>query len=273
MQHGTLPADLDYHRSNAELEQWAANYVQPLTRALYASRLDEARRLHQIATAALEQAGLAEEVQEALGYHLLFIHYNIYWQAEPAEWNPANYREVKLLFEQPALTSFGDIERVKRLMMIRYHADQDQYDLLTHESLMRLLDDLHGYPDDTTWFYAAGWAFRHSDLPLLERAYVETLVDPARWMGQAKWQRINMMYLLAAGRATRRDVHETIKSLAILPQLLEFEGTIWPRCREADLVDAELTELLAQRAAYIREQVPLPPGREQRTKRLRRDKE
>jgi hypothetical protein len=251
--------------------QWAAQHVQKITEALYSGRLDEANTLQIAAMHALEAATLPDDVVEALGYLLLFLHHNIRWVAQPEAWTSADYLEVKQVFAQPAHTSFGDFERVKRLIYIRFRADQDQLDLLNHDDLMMLLDELQGCYDDVIWFNVAGWAFNHRDLPLMERAYTESLTDPSPWMGQAKWLRVNLMYLLLAGRASPRDVEETIKSIAILPQLIEFEMLIWPRCIEAGLADANLTAMLEQRANDIRQAPPTPPGHEPRTKRVRRN--
>ena len=77
-------------------------------------------------------------------------------------------------------------------------------------------------------------------------------------MGQAKWQRVNIMHLLLTGRAERRDVEETIATLQILPQLNEFRDRIWPKCIEAGLVDGELEAQLAACAMEIEETTPLP---------------
>ena len=262
---------MDREHCLACMVDWAADYIQPITNALYSGKLEEARRLHSNAGQALDKADLPEGVREGLGYYLLLLHYSIHWQEHPADWNQASFQEVRQIFEQPALTSFGDTERIKRLATIRFVADRDKLEPLTHDDLMQLLDELGEATDETMWFYVAGWAYNHNDLELLERAYTETLVDPPAWMGQAKWQRINIMYLLVAGRAERQDVEETIKTLAILPQLYEFEAHIWPKCVEAGLVDDKLTAMLADRGAKIRESATVPRGYEPRTKRVRRD--
>lgn len=261
----------DFAAQDYAFTQWAAEHIQPIADALYREELDEARRLRREASVALEQdTQLPEDVAEALGYKLLFVHYNLEWYPPSDKWTPDNYRSAMELFGQPALTRFGDLQRLRGLLVMHFHASRDRFEPLTHEMMMGYVDQLQGYPDSEVWFYVAGWAFERGDLALLERAFEHELTDPARMMGHAKWQRINMMYQLVAGKAARIDVEQTVRSLEILPQLNEFNTVIWPRCVEAGITDDELETMLAERSAHIEASRPTA-RREQRTKRVRRD--
>ena len=254
-----------------QLDVTNSKYIQPIEHAFFRGQMDQASALHKEAVADVEMEDMPEPLREALGYHLLFYHFKIRWIRNESLWNLQEYQEARRLFEQPALTLLGDLERVRRLLVILTLADHDGLDQLSKQELMALIDCLHGYPDEVVWFYAAGWAFTHGSLEILERAYLEALTDPARWMGQAKWQRINIMYLLVSGRASQRDVEETIKTLVLLPQLTEFEDFIWPKCREAGLVDEELEAMLMAKSQWIRDEKPVPSKPEPRLKHVRRD--
>jgi hypothetical protein len=153
----------------------------------------------------------------------------------------------------PAGTQLGMHQRLRLLLILRCVGEANGLDTLDLKSVNSALSALLSTEWDTLlWQGLSLWAFRHREAGLLARAYGIMYVRPSSVMGEAKRQRIRLMYLLAAGKAAKADVRQTIHSLAVLPQLREFVYQIWPVCQEAGLVDDELEQLLEkQRQAII----------------------
>lgn len=252
-----------------ELERLARQLIGPIHQAIQARQLPAARELYAQSQRQLHRLDTSLETREGLHYRLYLLDCNLKFMDETVRWNLESLEAVEAELAVPARTPLGEIERRKALLVVLVHADQDNIRELTEARYKELAA---GIPDGS---HSSGllqilskWAFKHRHLPLLERAFEEYLINPDQVMGAAKWQRINLMYQLTLGKATRRDVLETIKTLAIVPQVIEFTTLIWPACEKAGLVDAELRAMLAARESHILAEPPSPAS-ERRTKFLR----
>ncbi len=252
-------------QTQLELERtWRSQWLLPITHALYEQDYDQAQHLLQLAEEALPLSDLPADVREALGYYLKFSVYHLDWQRDPALWNAQSYAESMRFFEAPAKTAFGDRERLLRWITIRCVADQDKFDPLTRQEITGLLERMRDDPElNYVMHYIATWAFIQRDVELMELAFTEHLINPSSMLGGAKWQRINLMYQLLQNKATRRDVEETLSTIKIRPQLLEFTDLLWPVCAAQGLIDAELERQLAdvRQAVELDGAVPEPEPR------------
>ncbi|MBN2082624.1 hypothetical protein JW859_10525 [bacterium] len=253
----------------AELE-WKKRWIQPIVTAIHNLQMVKARDLLAEARVDLAASGLSPEAVEAAEVNLDYLEY--WWQWHPAgdnNWNSASYRRALAHLSRPAQFEAARIEKARRVFYIRMHAHMDGLEPLTGDELRAQLAQLPPDKlDDRDWHHVAGWAFAHQDREMLTRAYEALLTEPSEILGPAKWQRVNLMYLLLEGRAERRDVEESIKLLKIKPQLSEFQTTLWPACEKAGLVDAELRQMLAERAEEI-ENTEADPRPERKTRSIR----
>lgn len=244
-------------------------YVQPIVYALHSQRFDLARLLLSDALRALRQAGLTDGERERHSWHLRLLNCHIRWASDERSWNTASYRAARRRFERRAQTAAGEAERLRHLICIRINAELDGLEPFPRVELDVLLDQAAGQRlDPGLWHNLAGWAFRHAQRDLLARAYEELLTNPDTILGSARWQRVNLMFLLSEGRATSRDVEETINTLQVVPQLREFRGLLWPACEAAGLTNAELKSLFERRATALETEHP-PSTAQPRTQSLR----
>jgi len=259
----------DAPASPLSLHDWARGFQRPVVDAVQTGRLAEARSLHSRAIRSIDSVQLGEEEREAAGFLLELLDYNIRFMEVQSSWTVESYKAALFRLSRPAHTPAGREARLAALIKLRTIADKDQFEPLTRQQIEAYIAEAGGHPrDPQIWHDLAGWAYDHQDLAILEKAFAAHSTSPSPIMGFAKWQRINLMYQLLAGKAQRRDVEETIRTLSILPQLIDFMKNLWPPCVAAGLVDAELESLLEQRRSYIEATKP-PPTPLARTRTLR----
>jgi hypothetical protein len=250
--------------------EWSGEWIQAIVNAIYNLQMIKARELIEGARQSLPTSDLTPELIDAAKVHLDYLEY--WWHWHPAgddDWNLESYRRALAHFSQPSRFEEARIECARRVFYIRLHAHMDGLEPLAGSELRSLLAQLPpGRLDDRDWHQIAGWAFLQEDREMLTRAYEAMLTAPSEILGPAKWQRVNLMYLLMEGRAERRDVEESIKLLKIKPQLTEFKLTLWPACEKAGLVDDELRRLLAELAEEI-ENSEVDPRPQRKTGRIR----
>jgi hypothetical protein len=251
-----------------ERQDWYGRLVNPIRRALYAN--DQAAAAAALATARGELAdpGHAPAERELMGYVLQWYEFVISSQSQPPEQSAAQYEQALELFSRTAETAPGEVQRRRMLAILRCTgrlygcADLDRPEL---EELIGDLPDLA--QDEFLWHNIAGWAFASRDAEMLRRAYEVMLTEPSNLLGQAKWQRVNLMLMLVEGRATRRDVEFVIDRMAVLPQVIEFRRWIWPECIRQGLSDDELELRLEEQYQRITADPPVPEL-EPRTKHI-----
>lgn len=255
----------------AALNRSGETLTRPIYDAIQSLDLPSAKTAWKSAVDALEGLEVSPDVREALGYKLFLLECNLRFigDDERKVWNADSLREVEGYLSQPAETVLGNAERLRSLLTVLIHADQDGLQELSRERFEMLFAELPPeYRGPGFYQMLTKWAFKHRYLSILERAFEEFLTNPDQVMGSAKWQRINLMYQLVLGKATRRDVLETIRSLAIAPQVEEFALLLWPACVEAGLTDPELEAMFKARAKHLRATAPAPRG-ERRTQSVR----
>ena len=260
------------NQSQQDLQQELDRYLE-LKSALF---LTVRRQIHLCnldqALLVLEQTGneiagmdLDAGLREALDYDLVFFRKHINWHPENGDWNRETYLAAIEDFSRPARTTLGDqVRRVTR-MVIKMHADNDGLDYLDRQEIDGFLDSIPAALVTSIRFTITTWAFDHSDLELIEQSYEHYLTNPPVSMGQAQWQRVNLMYLLLKGKATSRDVQESIKTLELIPQINDFRERLWPAAKRAGLITQELEQQLEERIAKVMEREEYPHA-ERRTK-------
>jgi len=249
--------------------EWSRTWIQPIITAIHNLQMVKARELIDEARGELAGSGLSPEMAEAAEVNLDYLEYWWHWHPANDDWNLESYRQAIAHFSQPARFEEARIEKARRVFYIRMHAHLDGLEPFSGAELREQLAQLPPERlDDRDWHHIAGWAFALEDREMLTRAYEAMLTAPSEILGPAKWQRVNLMYLLMEGRATRRDVEESIKLLKIKPQLAEFQTTLWPACEKAGLVDDEIKQMLVARAEEI-ENSEADPRREPKTRSIR----
>jgi hypothetical protein len=252
-----------------EDEEWYGRLIDPIRNALYVNNARAADSALKRACAAADELPLTAEVREVLGYILRWYGFAAAIQGQPEKKRRQRYEEALELFSAPALTPAGEQQRCRMLAILRCTARLHGCAELTRDELKELIEDLPNLKtDEFLWHNIAGWAFANRDLEMLKRAFEVLLTHPSNLLGQAKWQRVNLMLQLTSGRATRQDVEFTVKGMAVLPQIIEFYQHIWPVCVAAGITDPELQQRLEETYARIRANPPVP-GLEPRTKRIR----
>lgn len=207
----------------------------------------------------------ADPILEALQYDLLFNEHFLDWHPKVNGWSQEAYRKALPEFSQPASTELGDIIRRRHLLTIKLHAELDGFDTLDRADISLLIADTPFSLSCRLWYDAATWAFQNQDTELLALAFNEFLLNPANNMAQTHWQRVNLMYQLLKGKASRRDVEETIKTLHLRPQLQEFCTRLLPACEAAGLVDDSIRRKLDERTVVVEQRKTMPTP-ERRTK-------
>ncbi|MBN2082401.1 hypothetical protein JW859_09370 [bacterium] len=117
------------------------------------------------------------------------------------------------------------------------------------------------------WHYVSSWAFLKQRVDFVEQAMAEHTIHADGYMSDFLWQRINLMYQVLKGKATRQDVEEIVKRLENMFQWVNVEKVLWPALEETGLVDDEIREMLAAQLTRIR-QAPQAPRRGPATKRI-----
>lgn len=252
-----------------EDEEWYGRLIDPIRNALYVNDPRAAEAALKRAAAAADKLPLTADVREVLGYILRWYAFAAAIQGQPEQQRCQRYEEALELFTTPALTPSGEQQRRRMLAILRSTARLHGCAELTKDELLELIEDLPNLKtDEFLWHNIAGWAFANRDLEMLKRAFEVLLTHPSNQLGQAKWQRVNLMLQLTSGRATRQDVEFTVKGMEVLPQIIEFYQHIWPVCVEAGLTDPELEQQLEKAYRRIRANPPVP-GLERRTKSIR----
>jgi hypothetical protein len=120
------------------------------------------------------------------------------------------------------------------------------------------------------WYYISSWAFLNRRIKYLELAYVEQLTRPSGVSDAFYWLRTNLMYLLLSGRATRRDVLETIRSYDREIDMVDFDNFFRRPLQEIGMYDREVEEAIEKRRRELQEALSETPKQEARTKQLSR---
>jgi len=249
--------------------EWYQRVVAPVRGALYANDARAADAALKQACAEADQLELPAEKREILEFLLRWYAFAAAIQGQPDEVRQRRYDEALALFARPAQTPGGEQQRRRLLAILRCTAHLHGCAELPKAELLALIRNLPELSsDEFLWHNIAGWAFATGDTEYLQRAYEVLLTHPSNLLGQAKWQRVNLLLLLHTKRATRADVEFTVRGMVVLPQILEFHRRIWPVCVAQGLVDAELEAQLDQAYERIRTDPPVP-GLEPRTKHIR----
>ena len=252
-----------------EYEDWYLEMIGPIRQALYVDEQPDADRALALARERLAEFDLPEGTREVSRLVLRWYEFITALEWMDQVHREESYRKALVDFKAPVTTPGGEVQRIRLLLILRCTGQMYGLDTMARRELDVLLSGLDGAEEDEfLWHNIASWAFATGELDLLERAYEVMLIHPSNLLGQAKWQRVNIMLQLRNGRVTRRDVEETIKGMEVLPQILEFKRLFWPVCIELGLVDDELTKELE--LAYQRiTAAPPVPRLERRTKNIR----
>ncbi len=251
--------------SLALYNEWKATWGSPVLHAAYTLKFDEGMKLLAAAKSNSELSTLPEDVSEGISYYVVYLTCRLEWDPRSKGYSKEDYDAVISELNIPAKTKFGEYIRNASLVQFRCNGSSDGFDELTKEEVDKMLSQVPPVMSEPVWHHLARWAFERRDIVILEQAFEHFLLNPPQVMGQARWQRVNMMYQLVSGKATRRDLEESIRVLEIRPQLLGFKETIWPECVKLGLVDAELEEMLAKKEAEVFANEK-DPGLERKTK-------
>ncbi|MCB1187768.1 hypothetical protein KDL29_11435 [bacterium] len=238
-------------QSHTTFQAWRAQWIVPVTLAVYDHRFDEARAMLAAAQAELASAELPEDVREALAYLIILTDCRVEWHPDSRGYTKQDYEAVLASLDTPAKSFLADCMRRSYLVFIRSNGTSDSHDELTRAELEELLAPLPEHLSTPAWQQLARWAYEHNDMEILERAYEVFLELPGNTMAQAKWQRVSLMHGLLSGSATAADVRSYLALLHLRPQLREFRNEFWPKCLELGLVDAGLETMLVQRETAV----------------------
>ncbi|MCB1187643.1 hypothetical protein KDL29_10810 [bacterium] len=257
-------------REYSELLQRLSELLRPVLDLVYTCRPetleDELERLAQRAW----QSGMARQYERVLRVSLLSIEMQARMDLSGNAPSQLQLRMILDMLERRSPELVCDLLLTRELLLWRLIADNHGVIPLSRAELSVLLGRLDGLMEDRQlWHVLAMWAFMHHDHELMVRAAELFLVHPGASLNQALWQRVNLMYLLLEGRATRRDVLETLRVLSVHPQVEEFRRNILPACIAAGIADVEVMRLLDERIAELRSQGYEWRGNEARTKSLR----
>lgn len=252
-----------------EDEEWYGRIISPIRNALYVGDPRAAEAALKRGCAEADELELSAATREVLAYVLRWYAFAAAIHGQPEPKRRQRYNEALELFNKPALTPSGEQQRRRLLAVLRCTARLHGCAELTRAELLALIEDLPKLKsDEFLWHNIAGWAFANRDLEMLRRAFEVLLTHPSNLLGQAKWQRVNLMLQLVGGRATRQDVEFTLRGMVVLPQVIEFYQHIWPVCVAAGITDEELKQQLEETYQRIRANPPVP-GLEPRTKSIR----
>jgi len=261
--------DQQFH--NLKHEQWYKDLVGPIRRAVYIQDPDAARKALNAALELINERDQDAELGEVLKYRMCWYRFVVETiDREDFARLAKYYQDALACVAQPGRTTYGEVERRRVLVILKSIEYEYDMPVTSRAEMEELLEGLPGLDrDELLWHALAGWAFVARDPVILGRAFEVHLTEPSNELGQAKWQRVNLMYQLVQGKATRRDVAETITKLMVLPQLNEFIELIWPVCIEQGLVDDGLQAELRERIRLIDTDVPPVPDPERKTKSIR----
>ncbi|MCB1221785.1 MAG: hypothetical protein H7A35_08015 [Planctomycetales bacterium] len=265
MAQNAMLLDSQFEQDFAVYEAWQEKWIRPVTKAVFNHSFGEAEHLLDAARTEIASGRLSSNLRAALVYPLELAYCRVYWHDVRGGFTQRQYEELIDRLSIPSQSSIAEYARRLHLVAIRCICSDKAYEQPSKAELEELLAPLPDKLSIRAWQEVALWAFRNNELEVLERAFEVFLINPPSLLGQARWQRVNLMYQLLSGKATRRDVYESLILLEIRPQLSEFRRNFWPKCVELGLVDNELEELLEQKSQQIMSGQS-DPARERRTK-------
>ncbi|MBN2082744.1 hypothetical protein JW859_11150 [bacterium] len=242
-----------------ENQDWYQEVISAIRARVYANDRQGAAAALKQAWQRVEELELTIAQRELMTYILKWYEFTIALQCQSRQAACQIYKQVHKLFIQPAQTPPGEAQRCRLLASLRCNGRLYGCSTFTRDELIALIKDLPNLNrDEFLWHNIAGWAFAERDEEILRQAYEVLLTRPTHLLGQAKWQRVNIMLLLLTGRATPRDVEYTINGMQVMPQIIEFRELIWPECVRQKLVNRHLVEKLKLVYQRIKLNPPVP---------------
>jgi hypothetical protein len=153
------------------------------------------------------------------------------------------------------------------LLQLRCSAERAGFAAFSHAEFEELYTNIPSeLLNPEVWDYIARWAFFHRDEEFLGEALAAVTVGADGWMSDVNWQRINTMYQLVRGTATREDIVELLGRIEYVPQIEEFNRHMWPLIIERGIADAGLERIRAALTARISNATPVVPRQQMPTK-------
>jgi len=242
-----------------EEQVWYQEIIGAIRARLYTNDRQGAITAIKRAWQRVEELQLTIAERELITYILKWYEFTAALQSQSRQAACQIYQQVLEVFIQPAQTPPGEAQRCRMLACLRCNGRLYGCAQFSREELIALIKDLPNLGrDEFLWHNIAGWAFAERDEEILRQAYEVLLTRPTHLLGQAKWQRVNIMLLLLTGRATERDVEYTVNGMEVLPQIIEFRELIWPECVRQKLVNRHLVEKLKLIYKRIKLNPPVP---------------
>ncbi|MCC7477827.1 hypothetical protein IT575_05155 [bacterium] len=197
------------------------------------------------------QAEGQDELWEAVYYRSCFIRYNIWARCVPSEDQAQQQQIIQRALhdlQRPAQSETGRIGAAYARLAILLVGYGNLAEKPQPAELLDLINSLPPeYQDHQIWHPLSVLAFDHNIPELLDLAFEQETISPHSKFPQAAWQRINLMYQIMNGKATRKDVEETLKIYHLPSQFNELRRRMWPRLQDMGLIDRELERLLSTR--------------------------
>lgn len=238
--------------SRKQFRDWSRKCSQEVLTLLGEGKVDQALELITSCSNSISEHNFQPDVIEASSFTLSFLGKRVEWHPKVGGFNKQTCLAAIRSFGKQAKSSLANWERLRRLITFRVLADREDYLKLTSEEANDLLREQDLIEVDiATWHNMAGWAFDKGDIGILERAYELLLTKPSHELGEAKWQRVNLMYKLMRGKIRASDIEKSIQVLEVKPQLDEFLEVFWPKLKELGIIDSHHEKLLQGKVGFI----------------------
>jgi hypothetical protein len=244
---------------------YGAEYgIDPVVDALYCKREPEARERLRLRRAQLADplTPLDPQSREVLSLYSYWLDWQVTRAFEPTAAWPAKQGELRAVFEQPAVTRLGEVCRHKLLIQLLVNLETPGKLSFAPERFHALLRRVP--PEERhseLYYYVAGWAFRHADLPALEEAFEFFTVHADGVASDYNWQYVNLMYQILKGAAGPRDVHELLLRMSLPQEVRQFRLFILPELQRRGVLTPALAaeiEATGQRIAALPPHRPAP---------------
>jgi len=244
----------------------------PIVRALFQRDGNAARAGIKAACSAPRPADLTPDFARYVDYRLPYLAF----QTELGFPNGGElgqaYDEALRGLDVPPAGEVSARTQARLRLQLRCYADMEGLQPLPageFDGLLREADEL-GFNAEM-WYFATTWAFRHQRADVIAAALEYLTINSTRYFADFLWQRINLMHLLLAGRASRKDVLQLVKRIEFSSQTESLQRDIWPACTAAGLIDAEVQQAFEKRQELLAQAPDAVPRPRRVTGRMRTD--
>jgi hypothetical protein len=217
---------------------WFTKWCEPLVVALYQRDVGAISQSITSAHDALESGQVQDEGAACLDFQLAYLEF----QAQPVLKEPGwkTNKLPQLIARLMRRSEYSAAERLRRrlYLQLRIILDRAGIQQLHPVEFDEAFSELQ-HEEHTTelWHYIASWAFLYDQADFLRQAYEFAVTRARGFEVEWTWQRVNLMWKLVCGDASRADLMWLLNQAHTEQQLQSVKKMIWQRAQRLGLID------------------------------------